>query len=171
MWQSEAISHLEAAVLLFSAPPRDPEFLHFLGPRGLLLNHSLELALKSFCLFNGAALEELRRAPLGHDLEALLKFAEDKGLNNWTHISSADRAELEKWNSDNVADRDYRYGRRYPHFEKMTRNDEFIRDFSFRVIQANGRQLWDAPSEHLELEFDPYGYGWQQTRLESPKSE
>jgi hypothetical protein len=55
---------------------------------------SIELGLKAFLSLKGRALEELAGGLYGHDLENLLKQAEDEGLQEMTSLTTDERAAI-----------------------------------------------------------------------------
>lgn len=69
-------------------------------PAYFLLGRSAELSLKAFLLVRGMTLKELRSRKYGHDLEALLKEATKRGLENEVSIQDVERGVLELLNYD-----------------------------------------------------------------------
>lgn len=53
-----------------------------------LVGHSIELCLKSYLVFHGVPLKDLKTKKFGHDLEKSLKKAKELGLNN--HVEFED---------------------------------------------------------------------------------
>ncbi|WP_291767839.1 hypothetical protein [Maricaulis sp.] len=159
VWMVDALDFLKAGEFLYTAPKTEPDFMIHMMPRGVLLNHALELALKSFCLSNGMEphqFKEIKRN--GHDLEGLLSRAEQLGLSDWLEVSTADRAELQRVNQDNVR-KENRFSRKYSSSSGTIENHDFLRLFARRVIVARLRQWRDDPNEEVDLGLPGPNYG------------
>jgi hypothetical protein len=152
---ADALQCLEAGELLFCGQSTDPEFLEFFQPRGMLLIHAVELALKSFCLAEGHALADLRTRKFGHNLAALLTLAEGYGLATWMNLTDEDRRALKVLNADNVS-KQYSFPRRYHNFESGYCQDGFARDFARRLLEAFERRDVGRPNETVHLGHPRY---------------
>lgn len=85
-----ANSYLEAACALpLPIAPFEPV-------RPFLICHAIELGLKSFLSLHGAAMLELADGSHGHNLEAILKKADEKNLAKHVDLTDLQRTEIRK---------------------------------------------------------------------------
>jgi hypothetical protein len=64
--------------------------------RYYLACHSIELSLKAYLSLHGATMLELAENAFGHNLDAILTVAENKGLRSYVRFSGEQRAEIYK---------------------------------------------------------------------------
>ncbi len=64
--------------------------------RYYLACHSIELSLKAYLSLHGAPMLELSESGYGHNLEAILTAADNKGLQSYVPVSAEQRAEISK---------------------------------------------------------------------------
>ena len=150
---ADAKVYLEAAEKLWDSQESS---LHFHMPIGALLNHAVELALKAYCMFCDETPENLRYN-FGHNLEKLYNFACNLGLSDWLVKNPDDLRQLQKWNEANIRQTG-RFPRRYAEFGVHPANDEFLREFARRLIEACARKSFSSPDDCVDLgipEFDP----------------
>jgi hypothetical protein len=143
---ADALNYLEAAERLWQATG---EFSHLFQPIGMLLNHSVELSVKSYCLFCGYSVDRLREE-FGHDLFRLYESAMENDLGRWLEVSPNDSAQLKHWNEANIR-KHGRFPRRYAEFGEHPGNDKYIRGLARRMLEACFRKSVGDPNEVVNL--------------------
>jgi hypothetical protein len=63
--------------------------------RPYLICHSIELSLKAFLSLQGAAMLELAEESYGHNLQAILKKADEKGLGASVSLTATQRSAID----------------------------------------------------------------------------
>lgn len=145
---ADAHSYLLASDRLWMGMPKQPEFLDFIEPRRFLLNHSIELGLKSFLIFNGLNMEKLKDRSYGHNLVSLYEECLRRKINHWEKFSLHDQKEIENWNRLNIPGE---YAVRYPNFKSQPATHLFAREFSIKTLTAIQRCRWASPDEEVDL--------------------
>lgn len=85
-----------AADFVSSAKAVEPPSVPFAPARIYLACHALELALKAFLSLKGRSLEQLAGGKFGHDLECLLKEAEQHGLDKLVNFDEPQKSQIRR---------------------------------------------------------------------------
>jgi len=145
-FMADALHYLEAAERLWQSTN---DYSHLFQPIGMLLNHSVELSLKSYCLFCGYSVD-LLRGDFGHDLFRLYETAMENDLRRWLEMNPKDSAQLKYWNEANIR-KHGRFPRRYAEFGVSPGNDKYMRGFAKRMLEACVRKSVGDPNEVVDL--------------------
>ena len=88
--------HMYASAYLDAARALPLPTAPFEPVRPFLICHSIELGLKAFLSLHGAAMLELADGSHGHNLEAILKKADEKHLGTHVGLTDVHKAEVRK---------------------------------------------------------------------------